>query len=73
MCIHLLPDLQCSLAEGFSLLVLAPLAVKHSQVVECCGYSRMILPQSFLSDGQSVIQEVSRLFVFVLVPLRQTQ
>lgn len=64
---NLLSDLQCSLAEGFSFLVLAPLPVQHSQVVEGCSHSWVILPQCLLSNGQGVIQEVSRFFVFVLI------
>lgn len=65
---YLLSDLQRSLAERFGLLVFAPLSIQNSQVVEGCGHSWVILPQCLLSDGQGVIQEVSRFFVLVLIP-----
>lgn len=32
------------------------------------SYSGMIFPQGFLSDGQSIIEQVGSLFVFILVP-----
>lgn len=48
---HLLSDAQGPLAERLGLLVLAPLAKQHSQVVEGCSHRRVVLPQCFLSDG----------------------
>lgn len=48
---HLLSDPQRPLAEGLSLLVLAPLAEQHGQVVEGCRHSWVVFPQRFLSDG----------------------
>lgn len=65
---HLLPDLQCPLAQRFGFLVLAPLAIQHSQVVEGGGHCGVILPKSLLTDRQGVIQQVSRLFVLILIP-----
>lgn len=35
---HLLPDLQRPLAQGLSLLVLAPLAIQDCQVIQCCSH-----------------------------------
>lgn len=37
-CSHLFPDLQCSLAQWFSLFVLAPFAIQNSQIVEGCSH-----------------------------------
>lgn len=68
--LHLLPDLQRSFAQRLGLLVFPALAVQHGQVVERGGDGRVIFPQSFLSDGQRVIQQVSRLFILILIPGR---
>lgn len=35
-------------------------------------YSRMVFAEGLFSDGQSVIQQVGRLFIFVLIPERET-
>lgn len=32
------------------------------------SYSRMVFAQGFLPDGQSIIEQMSGLFVFVLIP-----
>ena len=37
------------------------------------SYSRMVFAQGFLPDGQSIIEEMSGLFVFVLIPARWTE
>lgn len=66
--IHLLSDLQRSLAERLRLLVFASLPVQHGEVVEGRRHGRVVFPQRFLPDGEGVIQEVSRFFVLVLIP-----
>ena len=73
MCLYLLSDFQCSLTQRFGLLVFASFAIKNSQVVEGCCHSWVILPQRLLSDGQGIIQKVSRFFVLVLVPVEQNR
>lgn len=67
---HLLSDLQGSLAERLGLLVFPAFAVQHGEVVERGGHCGVIFPQSFLSDGQSIIQQMSRLLILVLIPRR---
>lgn len=66
--IHLLSDLQRSLAERLRLLVFASFPVQHGKVVEGRCHGRVVFPQSFLPDGEGIIQEVSRFFVLVLIP-----
>ncbi len=34
------------------------------------SYSRMVFSKGFLPDGQSIVEQVSGLFVFVLIPAR---
>lgn len=70
---HLLPDLQRPLAQRFGLLVFAPFAVEHCQVVEGGSHCRVVLPQGLLSDSQSVVQQVSCFFVLILVPVKQSR
>lgn len=53
---HLLPDLQRPLAQRFSFLVFASLAIQDSQVVKSSGHGGVILPKSLLTDCQSIIQ-----------------
>lgn len=67
---HLFPDLQRPLAQGFSFLVFAPLAIQHGQVVEGCRHGGVILPKSLLTDCQCVVQEVGCLFVLILIPVQ---
>lgn len=34
------------------------------------SYSRVVFAQGFLPDGQSIVEQMGSLFVFVLVPAR---
>lgn len=69
---RLLSDLQRSLAERLRLLVFSPLPIEHGEVVEGGGHGWVVFPQRFLPDGESVVQEVSRFFVLVLIPADPT-
>lgn len=40
---------------------------------ERCTHSWMVPPQSLLPDGQSIVQQVGCLLIFVLIPDRQKQ
>ena len=66
MFITLTPDLKGSLAEGLGVLVLAALAVEYGQVVERGRNGRMIFAQSFLTNGQCIVEQVRSFLVFIL-------
>lgn len=52
---YLLPDLQSPFAQRLRLLVFAPFAIEHGQVVERGCHGRMVFAQRLLPDGQGVV------------------
>lgn len=69
---NFLPYLQSPLAQRLSFFIFTSLPVQYRQIIQGRRYGRMILAEGLLADGQSVVEKISGLFIFILVPIKLT-